>query len=94
MTIVSKRAVMSAVFIIGLVSTAAMAQPADTPAATDKSQMMDHGEMADGQMMEMMKDVKMRREMMAMMKSCNRMMDRMAEVSSSQQKAEPPHKKR
>ncbi len=49
--------------------------------------------MADGKMMAMM-DPEMRNAMMAMMKNCNRMMERMQNMSSAKEKPRQPHEKR
>ncbi len=71
---------------LGLISVGALAQPNTGQKAPAESrmnhQMMDGGNMGGG-MMGMMKDPEMRKEMMQMMKSCNKMMESMGGMTGA-----------
>lgn len=93
MTTNFKTLALGAAVAIGLASTGALAQQSETPNVDAKSEMTHDRAMADGKMMAMM-DPEMRSGMMAMMKNCNRMMDRMQNMASAKEKPRQPHEKR
>ena len=84
-----KMAALGAVAALGLASAGALAQQGNTQRAPANpqmnEQMMRDGGMAGGGMMAMMNDPEMRRQMTEMMSNCNRMMERMGNMSGSGQ---------
>ena len=84
-----KMAVFGAVTAVGLASAGALAQQGDTQRAPANpqmnEQMMRDGGTMGGGMMAMMNDPEMRRQMTEMMSNCNRMMERMGNMSGSGQ---------
>ena len=79
-----KIAGVAALAAAGLAS-AAVAQPTST-SAPQQHQQMTPGGMQNGQMMPMMSDPQMRKEMMEMMESCNRMMQNMGDMPGANAK--------
>lgn len=81
-----KIAGIGAAVALGIISAGAVAQPGTGQKAPTESrmnhQMMDGGNMGRG-MMGMMKDPEMRKEMMQMMKSCNKMMESMGGMTGA-----------
>lgn len=84
-----KTVLVGAVAAIGLASTGALAQGGDATAPEDARVTRDRG-MADEQMMAMMSDPEMRRQMMAMMENCKGMMKRMNDSPAPQEQPERP----
>ena len=84
-----KMAALGAVAAVGLASAGALAQQGNTqrpPANPQMNQeMMRDGGMMGGGMMAMMNDPEMRRQMTEMMSNCNRMMERMGNMSETGQ---------
>lgn len=82
-----KFAALGAVAAAGLASAGALAQQTEgqrTPANPQSNQqMMRDGGMPGGGMMAMMNDPEMRRQMTEMMANCNRMMERMGNMSGT-----------
>lgn len=93
-----KTVLTGAAIAFGLVSTAALAQqPEPAPEAAATRMMMNSDEtpqeaMPQGNMMAMMKDPEMRRNMMAMMENCKKMMKRMYAMSGSHEKPNSPQR--
>ena len=81
-----KVATFGAIAALGLMATGALAQPQSAPGAVDRAQASQQSqsdqEMRHGGQSMMMNDPEMRQEMMEMMKKCNRMMDRMANMAN------------
>ncbi len=93
MNMTLKTIVIGAAATIGIASSGASAQQSDTP-PSGNSQMMESGGMANGQMMTMMKDPEMRKQMKDMMTNCNRMMERMNNMSDDGVPAKQPAQRR
>lgn len=78
-------------FALGLTSIAATAQDANPTAAPVSSPTADNGSSKGG--MGMMMDPEMRRQMMAMMQNCNRMMAHMGDMQRPKAPLAQPHQK-